>query len=106
MILQLLNIFTLLLFIPIGILIFYLTKHLHDKNGEVGKLRKIILFIKIGWLIYLFSRIGGTFLIKAGWTIDQIAIFLIIGMLPIVIVHWWALFIIKRQILKKNTDMI
>lgn len=96
--LTLLNIATIFLFIPIGILIYYLTKHFNDKNGEVGTLRKIILFIKIGWVIYLFSRIVGTYLIRGGWTVDQVAVFLILGMIPIVIIHWWALFKIKKLI--------
>lgn len=94
--LTLLNIATILLFLPMGVLIFYLTKHLHDQNGEIGTLRKIILYIKIGWAIYLLSRIIGTFLIKGGWTVDQVAVFLIFGMSPIIAIHWWALFKIRK----------
>lgn len=102
MIFILLNIATILLLAPIISFIIFLGRHLKDQNGEIGTLRKIIFAIKIGWLIYLISRIVGTFLIKDGWTIDQVAIFLIIGMLPITIIHWWAWVKIFKLINKQN----
>lgn len=92
----LLNFITFLLLIPISIIIGYLKKHFKDKNGEIGTLRKIIFYIKVGWFVYLVGQIFVTYEISKGFTPIQEVPFLIVSILPIMIIHWWALFTIRR----------
>lgn len=99
-----LNILTVVLIIPIVILIVYLSKHLKDKNGEVGVLRKIILWLKIGWIIYLFGNIIGRLLLYRGWSIEHIASIISLGIIPITIIHWWSFFKIRELLYGKSKD--
>jgi hypothetical protein len=96
-----LQVISILLFIPISIIIYYLGIHLYDKNGEVGRLRKIIFTMKIGWIIYLLGHFISTTLLAFHYTIAEVLPILIITTLPVMIIHWWALFLFRKILIKK-----
>lgn len=99
MTIQLLYISTILLLIPIGILIYYLGLHLHDKNGEVGQLRKIILYIKVGWIVYLIGRIISLYLTSQHIPLPIVLSVTIITSLPALGIHWWALIKLRKLLI-------
>jgi hypothetical protein len=91
-----LDILTFFLIVPISIIIVYLGKHLKDKNGEIGLLRKIILIMKIGWIIYLLGHLTSTYLLSLGFSTIQVLPILISTILPIMSAHWWALMKLRK----------
>lgn len=87
-----------LLSIPTIVIIKYLFSHYKDVNGDIGKLRKILIAVLSASLLLMIVEIFIIFAIVYDIRLfnrDRL-IFLNLATIVLAVTNWWALFKVKR----------